>query len=81
MDLKDLEYLYSDWQSADAIVLASALALSLAMFFFSWKSRRNYLKLPELPIDAMEGMSLTTIVPARNEAANIARAEIGRAHV
>ena len=74
MDFKDLEYLYSDWQEADGIVFASALALSLAMAFFAWKSRRNYLKLPELPINAGEGMSLTTIIPARNEAANIARA-------
>ncbi len=73
MDLKDLELIYPDWQNADTIVLASVVGLSLGMTFFARKSRRNYLKLPELPLDSAEGISVTTIIPARNEAGNIAR--------
>ncbi len=74
MDSNDLQLLLGDWQAEHFIVLAAALALSLAMAFFAWKSRRNYLLLPELPLDVADPPSLTAIIPARNEAANITRA-------
>jgi chlorobactene glucosyltransferase len=74
MDFDDLAFLFSDWQMADVIVLSVAVTLALAMTYFARKSRRNYLKLPELPVDSEEVTSLTTIIPARNEERNIARA-------
>jgi glycosyltransferase involved in cell wall biosynthesis len=47
------------------------------MFFFAWKSRREYLRLSELlPGSGDETTSfrpVTAIIPARNEAANISR--------
>ncbi len=54
-------------------VLAGSL-VSSGMTFFLWKSRRNYLLLPELPL-VREGDSpdVTIVIPARNEAANIGR--------
>jgi chlorobactene glucosyltransferase len=74
MNFNDLQFLLSDWQMADLIVLGLAIFLSLSMAFFAWKSRRNYLKLPELPIDTSDTISVTTIIPARNEGPNIVRA-------
>jgi len=47
------------------------------MFFFAWKSRREYLRLAELLPESTgataEFKPVTAIIPARNEAANIAR--------
>lgn len=74
MDSHDIELFFSDWQQAEVIVLAVAVVLSVLMAFFAWKSRRNYLKLPELPVDLEDGASLTTIIPARNEETQIANA-------
>ncbi len=74
MDPYDSERFFAKLQSSESMVLAAAAALSLAMAFFAWKSRRNYLKLPELPKQPESPTSLTAIIPARNEAANIARA-------
>jgi cellulose synthase/poly-beta-1,6-N-acetylglucosamine synthase-like glycosyltransferase len=53
--------------------LATAVALGILIFF--WKSRANYHALPSLPIlDNPHPPSVTVIIPARDEAANIARA-------
>lgn len=67
----DFEVLFSEWPSTEALVLIGAVLLGLLMAFFAWKSRRNYLRLPELPVDPGEVTSLTTVVPARNEERNI----------
>ncbi|MBY0505018.1 MAG: glycosyltransferase [Bryobacteraceae bacterium] len=73
MNTSDLELFFADWHATDVALISGAFLLSLAMAFFAWKSRRNYLRLPELPVDTTPAASLTAIVPARNEEANIAR--------
>ena len=74
MNANDFELLLPDWQNAETLVLGGAILLALAMAFFAWKSRRNYLQLPELPLESNEVASLTTVIPARNEASSIKRA-------
>jgi glycosyltransferase involved in cell wall biosynthesis len=49
--------------------------LAFGMFVMLWKSRMNYLALPRLPEAAANGkLDLTVIIPARNEAHQVARA-------
>jgi chlorobactene glucosyltransferase len=51
------------------------IGLTLAICFFLGKSLRNYRQLPELPVaDVSERLSVTVIIPARNEAHQIERA-------
>jgi 4,4'-diaponeurosporenoate glycosyltransferase len=51
------------------IVLAAGIILML------WKSRLNYLSLPSLPVSSAKApIDLTVIIPARNEAHQVARA-------
>ncbi len=51
------------------------IALAAAIMLFLWKSRLNYIFLPELPpIASSQTPDLTVIIPARNEAHQIARA-------
>ena len=73
MDFSDVEFLFSDWVQRDGIILGVATGLSLAMTFFARKSRSNYLKLPELAVETETFTGLTTIIPARDEEANIGR--------
>jgi 4,4'-diaponeurosporenoate glycosyltransferase len=53
-----------------------ALLVACGIFFFAAKSREAYLDLEELPVrpEPLEPDLVTVIIPARNEAANIARA-------
>ena len=51
------------------------IGLSVAILFVLWKSRWNYRALPELPaVDNRQPPDLTVVIPARNEAHQIARA-------
>ena len=62
---------------ARRVSLVAAVVVSLGVVFFLLKSRYNYLRLPELPVCAVEqseDLDVTVVIPARNEAANIARA-------
>jgi hypothetical protein len=60
------------------IDLLGVVTLSAVTLFFLLKSRRNYMSLPELPSVSGAGSSdLTVIIPARNEAHQIARAVSG----
>jgi len=52
-----------------------AIGLAAGIFLILWKSRLNYLLLPTLPVSAAKRpLDLTVIIPARNEAHQIARA-------
>ncbi len=54
-------------------IVAIAVAFGIVLFF--WKSRANYQALPALPIrEDGRAEDVTVIIPARNEAGNIARA-------
>jgi len=74
MNSNDFEIIFADFQTPEGLMLIGAVLLGLAMAFFAWKSRRNYMGLPELPLDPTEAGSLTTIIPARNEEPVIGRA-------
>lgn len=53
-----------------------AAAVAALMLFFGWRSRRQYLQLPELPAagqDCETRGRVTAVIPARNEEAVIAR--------
>ncbi len=53
-----------------------AAAIASLMLLFGWRSRRQYLRLPELPAEAGSVETrgrVTAVVPARNEEAVIAR--------
>jgi hypothetical protein len=51
------------------------IGLAAGIILMLWKSRLNYLSLPSLPLSAAERpLDLTVIIPARNEAHQIARA-------
>jgi chlorobactene glucosyltransferase len=51
------------------------LGVSFGIFFFLWKSRINYLLLGRLPVSAkLPAPDVTVIIPARNEAHQIAQA-------
>jgi cellulose synthase/poly-beta-1,6-N-acetylglucosamine synthase-like glycosyltransferase len=51
------------------------LGLSFGIFFFLWKSRMNYLLLGRLPVATSAALpDVTVIIPARNEAHQIANA-------
>ena len=51
------------------------MALAAAIVLILWKSRLNYIFLPSLPVVSNNGpLDLTIIIPARNEAHQIARA-------
>jgi chlorobactene glucosyltransferase len=51
------------------------LAVSFGIFFFLWKSRINYLLLGRLPLSTnLAAPDVTVIIPARNEAHQIAQA-------
>jgi glycosyltransferase involved in cell wall biosynthesis len=51
------------------------VGLAFGMFVMLWKARMNYLALPRLPESAVSGkLDLTVIIPARNEAHQVARA-------
>lgn len=60
------------------LLLTLAGICAALMILFGWLSRLNYLGLPQLPVSALgdssAGADLTVVIPARNEAANIARA-------
>ncbi len=61
--------------TAESAALTGA-AVGLGIAFFLWKSRRNYLLLPEVPAPReAEGqrVDVTIVIPARNEARNIGR--------
>lgn len=52
-----------------------ALVVTTAMAIFLVKSRRNYLRLPNLPASNTTGpLDVTVVIPARNERRSIARA-------
>jgi cellulose synthase/poly-beta-1,6-N-acetylglucosamine synthase-like glycosyltransferase len=54
--------------------MAVSILVSLGILFFFWKSHRNFQSLPEVPHSPDTPPNhLTVIVPARNEAASIAR--------
>jgi chlorobactene glucosyltransferase len=54
------------------------LALSFGIFFFLWKSRANYLLLGRLPVSKTQtSPDVSVIIPARNEAHQIANAVAG----
>jgi chlorobactene glucosyltransferase len=57
--------------------LWAAAIVAAGIFFFTWKSRRAYLDLEELPPSSPDQgaapSSVTVIIPARNEAHNIRR--------
>jgi cellulose synthase/poly-beta-1,6-N-acetylglucosamine synthase-like glycosyltransferase len=58
---------------SQALIVPTLLAAAIA--FFVLKSRWNYLRLPELPARGADlPRSVTVVIPARNEAANIERA-------
>ena len=51
------------------------IGLAAGIILILWKSRLNYLLLPSLPVSAAKDpLDLTVIIPARNEAHQIARA-------
>ncbi len=51
-----------------------AVLVGCGIVFFLWKSRRNYMRLPEMPVaDGAPPREVSVIIPARNEAANIER--------
>ncbi len=57
------------------MILLFALVVTVGSGFFLWKSRRNYLLLPELPrCDEVFCPDLSIVIPARNEAHQINRA-------
>ncbi len=60
------------------LLLSLAGICALLMVLTGWRSRRNYLALPDLPVEADASVSdVAVIIPARNEAANIERAVAG----
>lgn len=55
-------------------VFAAGVVVALAIVFFAWLSRRNYLALPELKPELTAGLPThRVVIPARNEEASIAR--------
>jgi glycosyltransferase involved in cell wall biosynthesis len=57
------------------VTLWIVAVIAVLTIVFLLKSRDNYLELPELPVEAgAETGDVTVVIPARNEAANIARA-------
>lgn len=59
-----------------SLAAAFAAAIAALMLFFGWRSRRQYLHLPELPAapEAPDARGrVTAVIPARNEEAVIAR--------
>lgn len=53
--------------------LTAALLVAAGILLLAWKARLNYLRLPPLPAGEAQAADVTVIIPARNEAANIAR--------
>lgn len=51
----------------------AAALIAVGILVLAFKARLNYLRLPELPPGGMPSADVTVIIPARNEAANIAR--------
>ena len=68
--------LLADWEPVQLAAMAAAVVAALLMILFAFKSRYNYMKLPELTkvegnADVIEKTSV--VIPARNEEKNIAR--------
>jgi glycosyltransferase involved in cell wall biosynthesis len=53
--------------------VTAAVLVAAGILLLAWKARLNYLRLPALPAGAILEADLTVIIPARNEAAGIAR--------
>lgn len=68
-------YGYTLLADPEMVALGAALLVGALTFYWARKSRRSYLHLPELPlVEAPGELPVTTIIPARNEAHQIARA-------
>lgn len=74
--MNEYEWIREIWTMAQIGAMTIALVLAALMVFFAWKSRLAYTGLPELPrVPAgAEQDRVITVIPARNEEANIARA-------
>ena len=77
MNFQDIRMLLlADWEPIQLVAMGTAIVAGLLMIIFAIKSRRNYLKLPNLELaeDNPEVLEKTSIViPARNEEKNIER--------
>lgn len=78
MNTQDIRMLLlADWEPMQLVAMGVAIVVALLMILFAFKSRRNYMKLPDLqPVtdnpDLVEKTSI--VIPARNEEKNIERA-------
>lgn len=60
------------WMPPVSVIAAAIVALGLIVMLL--KSRRNYMKLPQIPdVDGAVTQTVTVVVPARNEERNIER--------
>ncbi|MDZ7637145.1 MAG: glycosyltransferase [Bryobacterales bacterium] len=53
--------------------ISAAALIAVGILVLAFKARLNYLRLPALPPGSLAEVDVTVIIPARNEAANIAR--------